>query len=203
MHCIAICNEKGGAGKTTFATNLATAWHQQGRDVLLVDADPQQTALDWSDATDGGVLTVQVGTSNLEDTIPRLASSYDLVVIDCAPRMGSLTATVVRTSDLVVIPIQPSAADIWSAETVVGVCESYNTPAVLAVSRQITGTNLAKDVQAALESFGLPVLEARTAQRVAYAEAIGQGKSVLDLSDKKARDEITSLAKEIITYLSS
>lgn len=203
MQCIALVNEKGGCGKTTIATNLASAWHKQGYEVLLVDADPQQTALDWSDLEEGGVLTVQVGTKNLEDSLPRLAGQYDYVVIDSAPRMGRLTATVVRTSDLVVIPVQPSAADIWSAETVVGVCESYNTPAAFLVSRQITRTNLAAHVQEPLEELGLPVLQARTAQRVAYAKALGQGKSVLDLSDSKAQREVESIATEIGSYLSS
>lgn len=200
MKTVAVLSEKGGCGKTTIATNIASAWHRDGYRVLLVDADPQQTALDWSDLKEDGVPTVQVGKGSLESTIPQVASDFDIVVIDGAPRMGSLAASATRTADLVVIPVQPSAADIWSAETIVEVCETYATPAVIVVSRQIVGTNLADAAQEALESFELPVLDARTSQRVAYTRAIGQGVSALDTGPKAAA-EVEALADEILTHL--
>ena len=204
MKTVAVLNEKGGSGKTTIATNLASAWHAGGRDVLLLDADPQLTALDWSDTEDtDGVPVVHLGDSSLEDDLPRVGESFELVVIDGAPRMGSLTASAVRVSDLVVIPVQPTAADIWSAETVVDVCKTYNTPAVIALSRAVVGTKEADEATEALRSFGLPVLNARTSQRIAYSRALGQGKSVLDLpSAEKAAAEIRSLSDEALSHLS-
>jgi chromosome partitioning protein len=201
---VAVLNEKGGSGKTTIATNLASAWHADGRKVLLLDADPQLTALDWSDTEDtDGVPVVHLGDSSLEDDLPRVGESFELVVIDGAPRMGSLTASAVRISDLVVIPVQPTAADIWSAETVVDVCKTYSTPAVIALSRAVVGTKEADEATEALRSFGLPVLDARTSQRIAYSRALGQGKSVLDLpSAEKAAAEIRSLSDEALSHLS-
>ena len=203
MKTVAVLNEKGGSGKTTIATNLASAWHADGRDVLLLDADPQLTALDWSDTEDtDGVPVVHLGDSSLEDDLPRVGESFELVVIDGAPRMGSLTASAVRVSDLVVIPVQPTAADIWSAETVVDVCETYSTPGVIALSRAVVGTKEADEATEALQSFGLPVLNARTSQRIAYSRALGQGKSVLDLpSAEKAAAEIRSLSDEALSHL--
>jgi chromosome partitioning protein len=200
---VAVLNEKGGSGKTTIATNLASAWHAGGREVLLLDADPQLTALDWSDTEDtDGVPVVHLGDSSLEDDLPRVGESFELVVIDGAPRMGSLTASAVRVSDLVVIPVQPTAADIWSAETVVDVCETYSTPAVIALSRAVVGTKEADEATEALQSFGLPVLNAQTSQRIAYSRALGQGKSVLDLpSAEKAAAEIRSLSDEALSHL--
>lgn len=203
MKTVAVLNEKGGSGKTTIATNLASAWHAGGREVLLLDADPQLTALDWSDTEDtDGVPVVHLGDSSLEDDLPRVGESFELVVIDGAPRMGSLTASAVRVSDLVVIPVQPTAADIWSAETVVDVCETYDTPAVIVLSRAVVGTKEADEATEALQSFGLPVLNGRTSQRIAYSRALGQGKSVLDLpSAKKAAAEIRSLSDEALSHL--
>ena len=204
MKTVAVLNEKGGSGKTTIATNLASAWHAGGREVLLLDADPQLTALDWSDTEDtDGVPVVHLGDSSLEDDLPRVGESFELVVIDGAPRMGSLTASAVRISDLVLIPVQPTAADIWSAETVVDVCKTYSTPAVIALSRAVVGTKEADEATEALRSFGLPVLNARTSQRIAYSRALGQGKSVLDLpSAEKAAAEIRSLSDEALSHLS-
>lgn len=203
MQTVAVLNEKGGSGKTTIATNLAAAWHRSGRDVLLLDADPQLTALDWSDTSDGdGVPVVQLGKSNLRRDLPRVGESFELVVIDGAPRMGELTADAVSVADFVLIPVQPSAADIWSAETVVEVCEARETPAAFVLSRAVVGTREAGAAADALASFDIPLLEARTCQRIAYARAMGRGVSVLDVSGAdKAADEIRSLADEVLTYL--
>jgi len=200
---VAVLNEKGGSGKTTIATNLASAWHKGGHDVLLLDADPQLTALDWSDSGgQDGVPVIHLGDSSLDNDLPRVGDSFDLVVIDGAPRMGSLTASAVRVADLVVIPIQPSAADIWSAETVVNVCQSHGTPGVVVLSRAVVGTREADEATGALESFDMPVLSSRTCQRVAYSRALGQGESVLDLSGAaKAANEIRSLASEVLSHL--
>lgn len=201
MRTVAVLNEKGGSGKTTIATNLAAAWHRAGRDVLLLDADPQLTALDWSDTGESGVTVAHLGNASLEDDLPRLGSSFEIVVIDGAPRMGSLTASAVSVADLVLIPVQPSAADIWSAETVVDVCEARDTAAAFVVSRAIVGTRESDVASEALDSFDLPVLEARTNQRVAYVRAMRRGVSVLDVGDDKAAAEVESLADEVLTYL--
>jgi len=203
MQTVAVLNEKGGSGKTTIATNLAAAWYRSGRDVLLLDADPQLTALDWSDTSDGdGVPVVQLGKSNLRRDLPRVGESFELVVIDGAPRMGELTASAVSVADFVLIPVQPSAADIWSAETVVEVCEARDTPAAFVLSRAVVGTREAGAAADALASFDIPLLEARTCQRIAYARAMGRGVSVLDVPGAdKAADEIRSLADEVLTYL--
>lgn len=203
MRTVAVLNEKGGSGKTTIATNIASAWHKEGRDVLLLDADPQLTALDWSDTGDtDGVPVAQLGESNLERDLPRVGQSFDLVVVDGAPRMGSLTASAVRVADLVVIPTQPTAPDIWSAETVVEVCETEGTPAVFVLSRAVVGTKEADVADEALASFEIPILDARTHHRIAYPRAMGQGISVLDLPGAdKAASEIRALSDEVLSHL--
>lgn len=92
----------GRSGKTTIATNLASAWHSDGRSLLLLDADPQLSSMDWSDSGDGdGVSVDQLGESNLKRDLPRVGESFDLVVIDGAPRMGKQTAAAVRVADFV------------------------------------------------------------------------------------------------------
>lgn len=202
MHTVAVLNEKGGSGKTTIATNLASAWQRDAYRVLLVDVDPQATALDWSAFGDTDVTVVTIGRGNLDRDLRRVSDSFDLAVIDGAPRMTKLTAASVHVSDLVLIPVRPSAPDIWSAETVVDVCEQQETPAAFVVSSAVVGTTLSDVADDALSTFGIPVLSARTHQRVAYARAIGRGASVLDLSGAtKAAAEIRDLADEVLTHL--
>jgi chromosome partitioning protein len=84
----------------------------------------------------------------------------------------------------------------------VDVCESYGVPAVFVVSRAVVGTNLADIAGDALASFGIPVLDARTSQRVAYTRALGQGVGVMQLSGAgKASAEIDALASEILSHV--
>ena len=186
----------------TIAVHLAVASCRSGYPTKLLDTDPQLTALDWSNTEDtDGVPVVHLGDSGLEDDLPRVGESFELVVIDGAPRMGSLTASAVRVSDLVVIRSNP-AADIWSAETVVDVCKSHAVPAVIVLSRAVVGTKEADEATETLWSFGLPVLNARTSQCIAYSRALRQGKSVLDPpSAEKAEAEIRQIANEVLELI--
>jgi chromosome partitioning protein len=139
--------------------------------------------------------------------VPALDGSFDIVVIDGAPRLEAMATSAIKAADLVLIPVQPSAADIWAAEDIIDLIRARqdvtdgSPRAAFVVSRQVVGSNLADTVQAALEAFDVPVLQARTSQRVAYAEALGAGLSVLDVNAAKAEEEVQQLAKEALTYI--
>lgn len=199
MHVVSVLSEKGGAGKTTIAVNLASAFHRAGTSTLIVDADPQATARDWGAASESETPVVAgVDRGSISDDVPRLGQRFELVVIDGAPRLESLYIEAVQVSDLVLVPVRPSAADIWSAETIVEVCRAYNTPVRFVVSAQVVGTALAAGVQTALESFDVPVLDARTSQRVAYTEALGAGQGVLEYEPGgKAAAEVRALYDDV------
>jgi chromosome partitioning protein len=203
MHVVSVLSEKGGAGKTTIAVNVATAFHLGGTDTLLVDADPQGTARDWGAASGADTPPVAgVDRGAIRDDVPRLAQRFDLVVIDGAPRLQETYVEAVTVSDLVLVPVRPSAADIWSAETIIEVCRAYDTPARFIVSQQIVGTALADQVQQSLQSFDVPVFDSRTSQRVAYTEALGAGQSVLQYdAGGKAAAEIKALHDELSALL--
>ena len=199
MHVVGVLSEKGGSGKTTIATNLATAFHLDGAETLLVDADPQGTARDWGAASDADTPVVAgVDRPSLDEDVPRLGSRFDLVVIDGAPRLHEVLVSAVQASDLVLVPVRPSAADIWSAETIIEACRAYGVPARFVVSAQIVGTALAGSVQGALESFDVHVLDARLSQRVAFTEALGAGQSVLQYKPKgKAAGEVRAFYDDV------
>jgi chromosome partitioning protein len=197
---IALLAEKGGAGKSTIATNLAWALGKD-HNTLLVDADPQQTALDWSDLSEEGPPTVKVGEGSVSD-IPRIASDYEYVVMDGAPRLTDLTQQAARTADLVIVPVHPSAADIWSSEAIVDLCERFGTQVAFCISRGIVGSTLTDSAREALETFDVPVLEG-TRQRVSYVRSLNSGSSVLESGDDAAAEEIRSLKDEALKYIDS
>src|SRR3546814_376868 len=117
---VALLNQKGGVGKTTLALHLAGQWTRQGRRVLLIDADPQGSALDWSQqrATEGlprlfSVVGLARDTLHIE--APELARGMDHVVIDGPPRVANLLRSALFACDLALIPVQPSPLDGWAS----------------------------------------------------------------------------------------
>jgi chromosome partitioning protein len=199
MHVLSVLSEKGGSGKTTIATNLASAFHLGGAETLLVDSDPQGTSRDWGAASDVDTPVVAgVDRPSLDEDIPRLRQRFEVVIIDGAPRLREVMVSAVKASDLVLVPVRPSAADIWSAETIIEACRAYGVPARFVVSAQVVGTALAGSVQDALQSFDVEVMDARTSQRVAFTEALGAGESVLQYKPKgKAAGEVRALYDDV------
>lgn len=209
MKVVAVLNEKGGCGKTTIATNLARGFQLEGLDVLIVDSDVQGSARDWGAAQNEVDTPAVVGMDRpvLHKNIPKIAEGNDVVVVDGAARAEKMQTSAIKAADLVLIPVQPSAYDIWSSETLVELVQARREvagkpDAAFVVSRQIVGTNLAGEAQNALESFDLPVMEGRTAQRVIYAEAASQGLSVLDVdSSSKAAGEMRQIVEDTLAIL--
>ena len=121
---IALLNQKGGAGKTTLATHLAGEFVMQGHRVTLLDADPQGSALDWAQrrAQSGhGRLYGVFGLArdSLHQEAPQIALQADFVVIDGPPRVAALARSALLAADLVLIPVQPSAYDVWASHEMV------------------------------------------------------------------------------------
>jgi chromosome partitioning protein len=202
---VAVVNQKGGSGKTTIALNLAAALSEQGRRVMLADADPQQTALDWAAVRDSPPPFQVIGMSKpiLHRDLPRLAADYEDIIIDGAPRNYEVARSAIGAADLVAIPVQPSGADFWaSRETVKLVREMHSFKetqiSVFVVSRRIGRTALGTGINDALAEFELPILKAGTTQRIVYAEALTAGTTVIETQPRgPAADEIRAIAGEL------
>ena len=203
---IGVLTQKGGAGKTTIAVNLAAVGAKSGSRTLLVDADPQGSAMAWSSARQGDPLfpVVSMAKSTIHKELPEIAADYDLVVIDGAPRTNELGRAAILASDLVLIPVQPSPYDVWAAaDTVALVREAQlykeSLKAVFVINRRIVNTAIGRDVAKALEEFGFPVLTTSLCQRVIYAESAVNGLSVIEADPKsEAALELAQLAAELV-----
>lgn len=210
MQVIALVGNKGGAGKTTLAINLASAFNELGPTILL-DADPQGSSLQWSNiAGDSCILDVYDGSVKLADQV-RSSADASYCVVDCPPSVHSKqTQDALRISDLAIIPVQPSPLDLWASvhiETEVNRARESNPDlrALLVINQSEPRTRLSKLAAEALKELSLPAATTAIHRRVAHRNAILQGRSVLQMGSRgaTAADEIRQLIDELKTHMES
>jgi chromosome partitioning protein len=205
---VGLLNQKGGVGKTTLAVNLAASFSRDGSRVLLIDADPQGSALDWAAARGGEPLFSVVGfpRPTVHKDIAQLGQGYDHIVIDGPPRVTDLARSAIMAADVVLIPAQPSPYDIWAADEVVKLIEEARVykdalKAAFVVNRKIVNTAIGRDVGDALAAYPVPALAASVTQRVVFAEAVARGQAVHEIdAEGPAAAEIEAVRKELMEF---
>lgn len=207
----AFLNQKGGVGKTTLSYSFATALAQAGHRVLLVDADPQHGAITWQSHREAAPLFPIVGlpTDKLHREMTTHTANYDHLIIDAPPQVSGIARSIILAADLILIPVQPSPHDIWSAVDIVQLIEEAsafkeNLKTAFVVNRKITNTALGRDVFIALANYPFPVLPIAIGQRVAFADSAALGASVLETEPHgSAALEILSFTHEALEMMNN
>lgn len=212
---LTVAHTKGGVGKMTLAFLLALARARAGRDVWLVDADPQASALTAAtvraEAGRTPVLAAAQYTTatTLGVQVRRQAAKFQDVIIDCGARDSEALRMSLVLADTVLVPVQPRGLDVWALGAVAALVETAN--ATRDGLRALAVLNLADpgisqdntDAQAALADFpALKLLDARLTRRKAFASAAAHGLSVEELNpvDAKAAQELSAIARSVFRY---
>jgi chromosome partitioning protein len=200
---ITVAQQKGGAGKTMLAANLATAFAATGR-VALIDIDPQRSLTRWHElrgarANPATVLSFSdVSGWRLASELDRLRKLHDMVLIDSPPQIDLDAKLAIRGADLVVVPVQPSPPDIWAAEGTLKLTAAEGRRAILVLNRAPNASRLRDQMEADIARRGLPILAQALGNRTAFASAFAEGLGVVESAPRSlAAQELLMLADQI------
>ena len=206
---LAIANSKGGVGKSTLATNLAAEAAVAGLRVLLVDTDPQESSAVFAATRDPdrpAFRVIQMIQPILHRELPELSEPYQLVVIDTGARETRTFRSALAAADEVLVPVTPSAYDIWASEDVFAVIDELSATRELTtrvvLNQVIPRTRVAREALAALEELtaggGVELTATRIHSRVAWKMASSKGLSVTEYEPRgAAAAELRALWREL------
>jgi chromosome partitioning protein len=209
---ITLANQKGGTGKTTLATNLAGTFAAQERRVVLVDTDPQQSALEWREMRPDTrphvtVVYMRAADGVLERDLTPLSQQYDVVLVDTGGRIAPPVRSAVAVADFILVPTLPSRPDIVSTEAfyrqvIQEVSQRKAVYGGIVLNGVQARTLLSREAAAYLRERNLPLFEACLHQYAAFREAIGRGLTVREYDPGgKAAKDMTAVYNELVEVL--
>ena len=207
------CN-KGGAGKTTTATNFAVGLALRGSDVCLMDADPQRSAARWhKDREDNNIspkITLVEKLENLSSTLEALKPRFEYIIVDVAGRNSRELITGGAVADIIVAPHQSSQLDLdtmGELEFQTSRLRSLNPNLKVLIYQAMASTNpLVREIERkefteyVNEHEGFHLLRSVGYFRKAYRDVIPDGKSVLEADNQAATSEVLQIVEEVVAH---
>lgn len=201
---VTVAQQKGGAGKSTLAANLAVALAGAGHKVALLDTDPQASLGHWYAARQkqaDSLAPIAFDSPSgwrTPGALDRLRRTEDFIIVDTPPHAETDTRLSIRAADLVLLPLQPSPADFWASDATLKLAatEGRNVAAVL--NRVPPQGRLRDSIAAALVEKGVTLMAQTLGNRVHFATAFLDGMGVTEAAPRsQAATEIRGLAGEI------
>ncbi len=199
MKVITMAQQKGGVGKTTLAIHLATEAVRQGHEVVILELDRQGTASQWYEKREGSPKVLKIDSSDLDQNL-RLLDGFgvDFVILDLPGTHTTAINRAIKASDLVLIPGRPHDVDVTASVETLATIQRLERPYAY-VFTFVEGKGGPKRVADFSEDFGAeghPVCPSYVSRAQVYADAIGEGKTVVESSRKsKAAEEIGAIWK--------
>ena len=210
MSIIAVVGNKGGTGKTTLALNLAAGLAARGDSVVIVDADPQQSAYQWrlTGDADNGLPDVVAAAIGLEKTVFALGEANAHVVIDCPPSIKApQSEQALRLADHALVPVQPSPVDLWATTHIAKVFERLRPEnprlrALIVMSQLEPRTTLSKLMPDAAAELDLAVATAGIRRRSIHRHCALEGHTVFQAGKRgaEAAAEIHKVLTELFDH---
>lgn len=207
---VLIGGEKGGTGKSTISTNLAVYLASAGRDVLILDADPQATASKWAERRiEAGPNLPKVNCAqkhgNIVNTVRDLATRYEFVIIDAGGRDSAELRSGMVVASRMYIPMRASQADLETLPTmselitnVQALNPDLKTYAILSMAPSNPAIREVEDAQELLTAYPeIMLCDTIIRDRKVFRDAMLHGKGVVELANSLAKAEIQLLAQEV------
>ena len=210
MLVITVAQQKGGAGKTTLAIQLATAFRAGGLRVALVDIDPQASLSGWMRRREHRsqpapeLRLSMIGGWRLGVELDRHRREHHLILVDTPPHAEADAKGAIRAAALVLVPCQPSPLDIWASAATLDLARKEGRPVALVLKRVPPRGRSLDEALSALREVGARALEARLGNRQAFLASINQGLGVVESEPRSAAaDEVRALAEEVTALAGS
>lgn len=201
---ITVAQRKGGAGKTTLACHLASAFRAAGLSVRAIDADPQRSFTLWASARQRALpeetaFSLESVSGFALSGALRTSSASDIVLIDTPPSVDMTVERAIRAADLVLTPLQLSPIDLAASLPTAQAIGEAGRPFLFVINRAPPRARIADDIRAQIKKHRIPCAAVELGNRAAYAEAIAQGLGVVETEPTSlAGQEVTALSQEVL-----